>query len=188
MNLYRFHLASIMPILLQWEWCHLPLLQRLQQMLPHLVLIELAVSRLFSMCKCCGKGNCEKAAVGSRGDIWQRGGGTRYSCNIWSGGTDYSAVDSPGGPLLMGTAMLMMLSCALACTKHPQICTTHSGLNNHSREQHLVGQFMCNNYSHSLLAGFWVCLTVIEESILPVGNQTPVLHRSSREVWDCKEI
>ena len=26
-------------------------------------------------------------------------GGTRYGCDIWSGGTDYSAVDSPGGPL-----------------------------------------------------------------------------------------
>jgi len=29
-------------------------------------------------------------------------GGTRYACNIWSGGTDYSAVDSPGGPLSRG--------------------------------------------------------------------------------------
>jgi len=70
MNLYRipnFYSAFITPILLQWEWCHLPLLQRLQQMLPHLVLVEQAVSRLFSMCKRCGKGNREKAAVGSRG-------------------------------------------------------------------------------------------------------------------------
>ena len=42
-------------------------------MLPHLVLIEQAVSRLFSIRKCCGKGNCEKAAVGSRGDqVWLR--------------------------------------------------------------------------------------------------------------------
>ena len=45
----------------------IPLLQRLQQMLPHLVLIEQAVSRLFSICKRSGKGNCEKAAVGSKG-------------------------------------------------------------------------------------------------------------------------
>ena len=66
-NLYRitsFHSASRTLILLQWEWCHLPHLQRLQQMLPHLVLIEQAVSRLFSICKRCGKG---KAAVGSGG-------------------------------------------------------------------------------------------------------------------------
>ena len=81
--------------------CHLPVLQRLQLMLPHLVLIERAVSRLFSICKCCGKGNCEKATVGSKRDRWQQGG-TRYGCDIWSGGTDYSAVDSPGGPLSRG--------------------------------------------------------------------------------------
>ena len=36
-------------------------------MLPHLVLIEQAVSSLFSICKRCGKGNCKKAAVGSKG-------------------------------------------------------------------------------------------------------------------------
>ena len=30
-----------------------------------------------------------------RGDSWQQGG-TRYGCKIWSGGTDYSAVDSLG--------------------------------------------------------------------------------------------
>ena len=29
-------------------------------------------------------------------------GGTRYGCDIWSGGIDYSAVDSPGGPLFRG--------------------------------------------------------------------------------------
>ena len=29
-------------------------------------------------------------------------GETRYSCEIWSRGTDYSAVDSPGGPLSRG--------------------------------------------------------------------------------------
>ena len=43
--------------------------------------------------------------------LWQRQfwkgcsrqqGGTRYSCEIWSGGTNYSAVDSPGGPLSRG--------------------------------------------------------------------------------------
>ena len=28
-------------------------------------------------------------------------GGTRYGCDIWSGGTDYSAVDSPGGPIIL---------------------------------------------------------------------------------------
>jgi len=48
-------------------------------MLTRLVLIEQAVSRLFSISKRCGKGNCEKAAVDSRG-------GTRFSCEIWSGG------------------------------------------------------------------------------------------------------
>ena len=63
---YRIHSASITPILLQWEWCHLPLLQGLQLMLPHLVLIERAVSRLFSICKRCGKGTREKAKVSSR--------------------------------------------------------------------------------------------------------------------------
>ena len=78
------------------------LLQRLQHILSHLVLIEQAVSRLFSICKCCGKGNCEKAAVSSRGDH-QRRGGNRYSCEIWSWETDYSAVDSPGEPLQGGT-------------------------------------------------------------------------------------
>jgi len=36
-------------------------------MLTRLVLIEQAVSRLFSISKRCGKGNCEKAAVDSRG-------------------------------------------------------------------------------------------------------------------------
>ena len=70
-------------------------------MFPHLVLIERAVSRLFSICKCCGKGHCEKATVGSRGDRRQQGG-TRYGCDIWSGGTNYSAVHSPGGPLSRG--------------------------------------------------------------------------------------
>ena len=68
-------------------------------MLPHLVLIEQAVSRLFSICKRCGKGNCEKAVVGSRGNHRQQGE-TWYDCDVWSGKTDYSAVDSPGGPLL----------------------------------------------------------------------------------------
>ena len=36
--------------------------------------IKQAVSRLFSICKYCGKGNCEKAAVGSRGgdQVWLR--------------------------------------------------------------------------------------------------------------------
>jgi len=32
-----------------------------------------------------GKGNCEKATVGSRGDRRQQEG-TRYGCDIWSGG------------------------------------------------------------------------------------------------------
>ena len=70
-------------------------------MLLYLVLIEQAVSRLLSICKYCGKGNCEKASVGSRGDRRQQGG-TRYGCDIWSRGTDYSAVGSPGEPLLKG--------------------------------------------------------------------------------------
>jgi len=30
---------------------------------------------------------------------WRRGG-TRYGCDIWSGGTDYSVLDSRGGTLL----------------------------------------------------------------------------------------
>ena len=29
-------------------------------------------------------------------------GGTRYGCDIWSGGTGYSAVDSPGGSVSRG--------------------------------------------------------------------------------------
>ena len=34
------------------------------------------------------------------GTIYLQQGGTRYGCNIWSGGTDYSARDSSGGPVL----------------------------------------------------------------------------------------
>jgi len=75
--------ASITPILLQWELCHFPVLQRLQLMLPHLVLIERSVCRLFSICKCCGKGNCEKATVGSRG------------------GPGMAAIFGPGGPIIL---------------------------------------------------------------------------------------
>ena len=105
MNLYRipiFHSASIMPILLQWEWCHLPLLQRLQQMLPHLVLIKQAVSRLFSICKRCGKGNFVKRLQSAAGRTIGSRGGTRYSHEIWSGGTNYSAMDRRGGLLSRG--------------------------------------------------------------------------------------
>jgi len=58
-----------------------PLLQRLQQMLPHLVLIEQAVSRLFSVRKSCGKGNCKKAAVVSK-----RGGGAYIAAIFGPGG------------------------------------------------------------------------------------------------------
>jgi len=91
MNLYRipnFHSAAI-TMNLQLEWCHLPLLQRLQQMLPHLVLIEQAVSRLFSICKHCGKGNCKKTAVGSRGDCRQQGG------------PGIAVKFGPGGPIIL---------------------------------------------------------------------------------------
>ena len=82
-ELYRisnFHSASITLILLQWEWCHLPLLQGLQLMLPHLVLIERAVSRLFSICKCCGKGTGQLRKGHSRqlGGPSAAGRGTRY--------------------------------------------------------------------------------------------------------------
>jgi len=70
-------------------------------MLPRLVLIEQAVSRLFSIRKRCGKGNCEKAAVGSRGDRRQQGG-PGIATKFVPGGTDYSAVDSPWGPLSKG--------------------------------------------------------------------------------------
>ena len=52
-------------------------------MLPHLVSIEQAVSRLFCICKCCGKGNCEKAAVGSRG------------------GSGMAAIFGPRGPIIL---------------------------------------------------------------------------------------
>ena len=41
-------------------------------MLPHLVLIEQAASKLFSICKRCGKGNREKVAA--RGTVGSRGG------------------------------------------------------------------------------------------------------------------
>jgi len=129
-QVFTWH-PCIMPILLQWEWCHLPLLQRLQQMLPHLVLIEQAVSRLLSICKCCGKG---KAAVGSRGDRRQQGG-TRYGCDIWSGGTDYSAVDSlGGGPLSRGdrpqrdrTVLIVSTSpCPILSVTSPTHCIPYS--------------------------------------------------------------
>ena len=36
-----------------------------------------------------------------KGCGWQQGG-TRYGCNIWFEGTDYSAMDNPGGPLSRG--------------------------------------------------------------------------------------
>jgi len=52
-------------------------------MLPHLVLIEQAVSRLFSICKRCDKGNCEKVAVGSRG------------------GSSMAAIFGPGGLIIL---------------------------------------------------------------------------------------
>jgi len=35
-----------------------------------------------------------QSAVG--GGRHQQQGGTRYGCDIWSGGTDYSTMDSPG--------------------------------------------------------------------------------------------
>ena len=40
--------------------------------------------------------------VGTWGTVGGRGG-TRYGCDIWSGGTDYSTahVDSPGGPIIL---------------------------------------------------------------------------------------
>ena len=60
-----------------------------QLMLPHLVLIKKAVSRLFSICKHSGKGNCEKAAVGSRGDCWQQGG------------PGMAAIFGLGGPIIL---------------------------------------------------------------------------------------
>jgi len=68
-----------------------PLLQRLQQMLPHFVLIEQAVSRMFSICKRCGKGNCKKATVGSKGDRQQQGGP----------GTCMAAIFGPGGLIIL---------------------------------------------------------------------------------------
>ena len=43
-------------------------------MLPHLVLIEQAVSRLFFICKCYGKSNCKKTAVGRGGTVGSKGG------------------------------------------------------------------------------------------------------------------
>ena len=48
-----------------------------------LVLIEQAVSRLFSIYKHCGKGNCEKVTVGSRG------------------GPGMAAIFGPGGPIIL---------------------------------------------------------------------------------------
>ena len=93
-------------------------------MLPHLVLIEQAVSRLFSICKRCGKGNCEKAAVGSREDCQQQGG-TRYGCDIWSGGTDYSAVGSPGGPLSRRDCPRRDSTISLDCPKS-RLLTEHN--------------------------------------------------------------
>ena len=58
-------------------------------MLPHFVLIKQAVSRLLSICKCYGKGNCEKAAVSSKGDRQQQGG------------PGMAAIFGPGGPVIL---------------------------------------------------------------------------------------
>ena len=77
-------------------------------MLAHLVLIEQAVSRLFSICKRYGKGNCEKVAVGSKGDRRQQGGtvgskgGTRYGCNIWARGDQLFCHGQSGGTAFEG--------------------------------------------------------------------------------------
>jgi len=57
-------------------------------MLPHLVLIEQAVSRLFSICKHCDK-------VGGRG-------GTRYSCDIWPQGDRLICHGQSGGTTFEG--------------------------------------------------------------------------------------
>jgi len=64
---------------------HLPLLQSLQQMLPHLVLIERAVSRLFSInyASAVAKAILQRAAVGSRG------------------GPGIAAKFGPGGPIIL---------------------------------------------------------------------------------------
>ena len=58
-------------------------------MLPRLVLIEQAMSRLFSICKRCGKGNCEKAAVSSWGTVGSKGG------------PGMAAIFGPGGPIIL---------------------------------------------------------------------------------------
>ena len=51
-----------------------PLLQRLQQMLLQLVLIEQAVSRLFSICKCVAKAIAKRPQSAAVGDHQQQGG------------------------------------------------------------------------------------------------------------------
>ena len=51
-----------------------------------------AVSRLFSICKCCGKGNCKKATVGSRGGPGMAaifGPGDQLFSSGQSGGTTF---------------------------------------------------------------------------------------------------
>ena len=58
-------------------------------MLPHLVLIERAVSRLFSICKCCGKGNCERPQSAAGGTVGSKGG------------PGMAAIFGPGGPIIL---------------------------------------------------------------------------------------
>ena len=53
----------------------------------------------------------------SRCHRWSEGGQSmaRCSCRRWSGGTMYSAVDGPGGPILGGDKLLYDRSTPLMC-------------------------------------------------------------------------
>lgn len=53
---------------------------------------------------------------------------------------------------------------------------------------YLVGQLVCYDNSHSLFAGGRVSVLVVQKSCLPIGDQPPVLHGTSREVGNGKQV
>ena len=53
---------------------------------------------------------------------------------------------------------------------------------------YLMSQLVSNDHGNPLLAGSRVGLLIVEEGSLAVCDETPVLHRTGREIRDGKEI
>ena len=51
-----------------------------------------------------------------------------------------------------------------------------------------MSQFMGYDNRHSLLAHCRICLAVVQQSSLPVRDETPVLHGAHSKVRNCKQI